>query len=350
MSDHPKDPQTKLDLYIEQQLVAQGKKPTPKAQGFTKAGDIIQRSATVKASTKITPHVMKLLNLAEEIRTDPDAAEAAFMARQLVQCTLPHTNPGNVPVWARTNGNLTLGIQQGYDLKSGKPIGYPYGSIPRLLLFWITTEAVQTKNRRLELGKSLSAFMRDIGLDPNTGRGKRGDAPRLREQMRRLFAAHISFEQVLEENDRHGQRWLHMHVAPKGELWWDPKQPLQDNLWGSWIELGEDFFTAITNSPVPVDIRALRALKRSPLALDLYAWAIWRAFTVTKKGKAQFVPWAGLMTQLGTDYAARKDFRRKAKDALKKVQAVYPGLSLSYESGGVSIHPSRPAISPRTSR
>jgi hypothetical protein len=39
-------------------------------------------------------------------------------------------------------------------LQSGKPIGYPFGSIPRLLLFWITTEAVQTKVRRLELGKS----------------------------------------------------------------------------------------------------------------------------------------------------------------------------------------------------
>jgi hypothetical protein len=315
-----------------------------------KAGDILLGSHTVKQATALTPHVMKLLNAAEEIRSEPDAAEAAFMARQLVQCTLPHTNPGNVPVWARTNGNLTLGIQQGYDLKSGKPIGYPYGSIPRLLLFWITTEAVQTKIRRLELGKSLSAFMREIGLDPNTGRGKRGDAPRLREQMRRLFAAHISFEQTIDEPNRHGQRWLHMHVAPKGELWWDPKQPLQDNLWGSWIELGEDFFTAITNSPVPVDLRALRALKRSPLALDLYAWAIWRAFTVTKKGKPQFIPWAGLMTQLGTDYAEKKDFKRNAKGALRKVQAVYPGLSLTYEKGGIFIHPSRPAIPPRSGK
>jgi hypothetical protein len=260
---------------------------------------------------------------------------------------LPHANPGNVPIWTRTNGNLTLGIQQGYDFKTSKAIGYPFGSIPRLLLFWITTEAVQTKQRRLELGKSLSAFMRGIGLDPNTGRGKRGDAPRLREQMRRLFAAHISFEQTIEDNDLRGERWLHMHVAPKGELWWDPKQPLQDNLWGSWIEIGEDFFTAITTSPVPVDMRALRALKRSPLALDLYAWSGYRAFAVTKKGKAQFIPWAGLMMQLGADYSDRQNFRRKALAALRKVQAVFPGLNLVYESGGLTIHPSRPAIAAR---
>jgi hypothetical protein len=134
-----------------------------------KLGEIVAGSKTLKAATALTPHVLKLLNAAQEIRSEPDAAEAAFMARQLVQCTLPHANPGNVGVWSRSNGNLTLGIQQGYDLKTGQGIGYPFGSIPRLLLFWITTEAVQTKTRRLELGKSLSAFMRDIGLDPNTG-------------------------------------------------------------------------------------------------------------------------------------------------------------------------------------
>jgi hypothetical protein len=315
--------------------------------GLVPAGDILAKSQVLKTATALTPHIMKLLDAAQTIRSEPDAAEAAFMARQLVQCTLPHTNPGNVPLWKRTNGGLTLGIQQGYDLQTGNPLGYPFGSIPRLLLFWITTEAVQTKVRRLELGRSLSAFMREIGLDPNTGRGKRGDAPRLREQMRRLFGAHISFEQVIDEAHRHGQRWLHMHVAPKGELWWDPKQPLQDDLWGSWIELGEDFFTAITSSPVPVDMRALRALKRSPLALDLYAWTSYRAFTVTKKGKPQFIPWAGLMAQLGTDYTEHKDFKRYAKAALRKVQAVYPGLALTYEQGGLTIHPSRPAIPPR---
>lgn len=313
-----------------------------------KISDIAAKSKSVQAVTDLTPHVLKLLDAAQEIRSEPDAAEAAFMARQLVQCTLPHANPGNIPLWRRTNGNLTLGIQPGYDLKTGTLIGYPYGSIPRLLLFWITTEAVQTKTRRLELGKSLSAFMREIGLDPNTGRGKRGDAPRLREQMRRLFAAHISFEQTLEENNLKGERWLHMHVAPKGELWWDPKQPLQDNLWGSWIELGEDFYSAITTSPVPVDMRALRALKRSPLALDLYAWSSYRAFTVTKKGKAQFVPWAALRMQFGTDYAEQKDFKRYAKAALRKVAAVYPGLVLTHQPGGITIHPSLPAVAPRS--
>jgi len=317
-------------------------------RGLKTAGDLVASNATIKLAMSLTPQTIKLLDAAEEIRSQPDAAEAAFMARQLVQCTLPHTNPGNVPVWTRTNGNLTLGIQPGYDIKAGKSIGYPYGSIPRLLLFWITTEAVKSKNRRLELGKSLSAFMREIGLDPNTGRGKRGDAPRLREQMRRLFGSKISFEQELHDGDRQGEGYLDMLIAPRRELWWDPHHPNQDTLWGSWLELGEHFYKAIIESPVPVDLRALRALKRSPLALDLYSWATYRAFTVTKKGRAQFIPWAGLQAQIGTDYAHKQNFRRKARAALRKVQAVYPGLVLTYEQdGGLTIHPGRPAIVPR---
>jgi hypothetical protein len=37
-----------------------------------------------------------------------------LLARQLVQ-TLRHSDPGDIPVWSRQNGNLTLTIQQGYD-------------------------------------------------------------------------------------------------------------------------------------------------------------------------------------------------------------------------------------------
>jgi hypothetical protein len=101
-----------------------------------------------------------------------------------VQATLPYKNPGDVPLWKRTNGNLTLAIQPGMNIKTGKSYGYPYGSIPRLLLFWMTTEAARNKGRcfenprRLELGSTLSGFMTELGLDPNRG-GKRSDARRL---------------------------------------------------------------------------------------------------------------------------------------------------------------------------
>ena len=296
----------------------------------------------------ITRSHQRLLDAAFEIGAvpDPDADSIAFMARRLVQCTLPQRSPGQVPAWARRTGRLTLTIRHGWDHRNGQQLGYPCGSIPRLLLFWITTEATRTKSRRLELSDSLAGFMREIGLDPSTGGGKRGDAARLRDQMTRLFRATISFDEVLDNGDLNGDQWLDMAVAPMGQLWWDPKLPEQSTLFGSWIELGEACYESSVDAPVPVDLRALRALKQSPMSLDLYAWLTFRTFRVSQRGKPAFVPWAAVRQQLGSDFSDLKNFKKCAKKALVRVQAVYPDLRVRCVDGGIEVHPSRPAVLP----
>ena len=318
--------------------------PPRQAEGLVQAGDspfIRKILAEAPASAKplpLTKSTRKLIDAGASIIEEPPTPdELAYMARELVQCTLPHSDPGQVPFWTRTNGNLTLSIVSGVDPRGPKLVGYPYGSIPRLLIFWITTEALRTSSRHLHLGASYAAFLREIGLDPNTGGGKRGDGKRVREQTRRLFAASISFIQTLDVGNVQGERRLNMAVADASELWWNPKAPHQPTLWDSWVELGQKFYDAVTSSPVPVDTRALKALKRSPLALDLYAWSTHKALAVARKGKSQFVPWIGLMRQFGSDYSDRDNFKKKAQQALKKIQAVYPGLRLDDASGGIII-------------
>ncbi len=314
-------------------------------------GHVLEKSPKLKRVVKpvrpLTASQQKLMDAAAVIRMSPGDTEAAYMARELVQCTLPHANPGKIDAWQRRNGPLTLTLRAGWDNKKNCSVGHPYGTIPRLLLFWITTEAVRTKKRRLELGHSLASFIRDVGLDPNTGGGKRGDARRLQDQMRRLFKATISFDLTIEEPHRSGEAWLDMQVAPEGVLWWDTKHPEQGTLWGSWIELGEKFFQAITAWPVPVDMRVLRAIKRSPLALDLYAWATWRVF---KLEQSAFVPWRGLLEQMGAEYKNADEFARKAKTTFRKIKAVYPALKLDFAKGGLVLHPSRTAIAPAQKR
>lgn len=273
--------------------------------------------------------------------------DAAFLARQLIQATLPHSDP-KADTWTRRNGNFALAVQAGLNPFTGKTYGIPYGIIPRLLLFWITTEALKTKNPRLELGSSLAQFMRDVGLNPSTGGGIRGDARRLQEQMTRLFQARISFAQDVMEDERHGTTWLNMQISRRGVLWWSLKNPSQGTLWKSWIELEPDFFAAITSVPIPVDVRALRALKSSPLALDLYALCCYEAHRANKSGCTRFIPWHSLMEQLGADYEgthAVRDFGVKARAALRKVKAVMPTIHLGPMRGGLSIlSSSQPAI------
>jgi hypothetical protein len=293
----------------------------------------------------LTPTTRRLIEAAAEIMGEPAPTDRdrAFMARQLVQATLPHSDPGNVPIWIRRNGRLALKVRPYYDDKRLMHL-HPYGTVPRLLLFWLTTEAVRTRSRILHPGDTATGFMRDLGMNPgNGGAGaKRSDAHRLSEQMLRLFRATISFE--IEDNDTSVAEWLDMQVVVGGKTWWDFREPKQGALFESSIELGEKFYEALIAAPVPVDMRALDALKRSPLALDLYAWATYRTHTVTQAGKPTFIPWAALAAQIGGDYADLKDFRKKAIASFRKVKTVYPALRLGDAEGGFVLRPSAPAV------
>ena len=82
---------------------------------------------------------------------DPDLG---FMARTMALCSLPRSNPGNRKEYKRVNGPFTLYMVAGGGNK------LPYGNLPRLILAWVSTEAVRTQSRELDLGKSLSEFMR----------------------------------------------------------------------------------------------------------------------------------------------------------------------------------------------
>ena len=108
-----------------------------------------------------------------------------FMARLLALCSLPRTNPGNRIQYRRVNGPYTLYMTAGGGNK------LPYGNLPRLILAWISTEAVRTQSRELALGRSLSGFMRSLGINSTSG-GSRGEQTRLRNQMKRLFGCSVS--------------------------------------------------------------------------------------------------------------------------------------------------------------
>ena len=305
-----------------------------------------------KAKRLYSPATEKFIEGCEVIRQSPLDGEPAFMARQLVQCTLPHSNPGNVAVWSRKNGNVSLTIQPGFD-ENDQCIGFPFGTLPRLLLFWIIREVLRTGSRRLELGNTLSSFMRELDLIPASSGGM--GAKRLKDQMRRLFNCRISFRVTADDgNGHHGESWLHMEVAPEGELWWDVKEPDQGALWGSWLEVGEKFYQAVIQSPIPVDMRALRLLKNSALALDVYSWCVWKAFEAQRTGKRQSIAWKLLMRQLGCEYQGKdsdKTFKKNAAAALRKVQLAYPALRVEKVMGGFAVLPSSGlAIVPRTAR
>jgi len=261
--------------------------------------------------------------LGREVEEAKAAGELGYYARILTQATLPHSRPDGASV-TRRNGSLTLRM-------AALGPGLPYGSVPRLLLAWVTTEAVRTKERELVLGDHLAGFMRQLELVPTGGRW--GTIPRLRPQMVRLFSTAVG---VIYDGpgETSGVGWL---VADQYRLWWDPKSPDQAALWQSTVTLGEKFYDMLVERPVPVDMRALKALRRSPLALDLYTWMTYR-YSYLKRPTT--IPWEGLQAQFGADYGRRRDFKAKAIEALAKVHGIYGEARFEADDAGLTLRPS----------
>ena len=101
--------------------------------------------------------------LAIEAQDAKDAGALGYMARALVQATLPHSKPDSNE-FERRNGAFTL------VMLAPSKVGLPYGVIPRLMMAWMTTEVVRT-NARARLGDSMSEFMRQLDMNPTGGAG-----------------------------------------------------------------------------------------------------------------------------------------------------------------------------------
>ena len=285
--------------------------------------------------------IIELAKARDQIQREgpPSSSQRSFQARHLVQATLPHSNPGDVRIFTRSNGNYTVSIQPHINHKTGQSIGYPYGVIPRLVLFWITREAVLKKTRQLDAGNNMANWMRQVGLDPDTGGGKRGDAYRLKLQMNRLFRAKVSFDREVIAGEQAGAAWLDMQIASGGVMWWDHRNPEQDSLGNYHITLSESFYAAITEAPVPVDARHLAALKSSPLKLDLYALATYAQFIAWRSGRPQQLDYRDMQSQLGCSNkkSSHRRFKQLVREYLKEVCFIYPDLKVEENEKGTKL-------------
>ena len=292
----------------------------------------------VKAIREATPQALHHFTQADQVNQLVGASEAdpdlGFMARLLALCALPRTNPGNRLLYKRVNGPYRLYMQAGPENK------LPFGNLPRLLLAWVCTEAVRTRKCELVLGASLSDFMDKLGMAPVGGA-----RTRLRNQMDRLFNAHVS----LIYEDECGKATVNSLIADSTAFWWNPQRPDQPSLWDSKIELSEKFFNEIIRHPVPLDMNTLTALKRSTLGLDLYLWLTYRTFALRAPLR---LTWPHLYRQFGAHPAKASDnntvqaFRYKVLRELKKIKLAWKDLNYSTAPGMLILHPSTPAIPP----
>ena len=303
---------------------------------------IADLSGPVQALREASPQARHHFTRFDQVNQLVSASEAdaslGFMARMMALCSLPRTNPGNRKEYKRVNGPFTLYMVAGGGNK------LPFGNIPRLLLAWVSTEAVRTQSREISLGRSLSGFMRKLGMEDRSG-SPRGDRTRLRNQMKRLFGCSV---QLIYEDERVTAS-MTSPVASRAEFWWNERKPDEPLLFNSKIRLGEDLFNEIISHPVPLDMNTLKALKRSTLGLDLYLWLVYRTFALKRPLR---LTWRLLYSQFGTDpdkahnKKTIQNFRVQVLRELKKIKLAWPELNYATAPGVLILLPSKPAIPP----
>ena len=315
-----------------------------KRDGFVPLGDVFGGlSVPVNALCKASPQAVYHWGREDQIKAlvaardaDPDMG---FMMRLLALCALPRTNPGDRLQYRRVNGPFTLIMTATGTAK------LPYGTLPRLLLAWVCTEAVRTQSRTLKLGWSLSEFMRQLGLNPGSG-GRNGGRTRLQNQMRRLFSTSVE----LSHESKQGLHIVADRIATETHLWWNPRRPDEPVLWNSTIRLGEEFYNEIVRHPIPLDLQILKAMKRSPLGLDLYLWLTYRTFGL---GAPVRLTWRQLYRQFGskakTDKVTVDHFRTRMLRELRKLKIAWPELSYRTPRGSLELYPTPPRILPAIS-
>lgn len=130
--------------------------------------------------------------------------------------------------------------------------------------------------------------------------------------------------------------WSNPNAGKEGELDLEP----------GVIVLSHQFFDSLREHAVPLDPRAVTALQKSSLALDLYTWLAHRLHRIDRLS-GERVTWVSLRGQFGQEYGTDKNFRRKLTESLRAVRAVYTEARIDEVEGALVLLPSPPPV-PKT--
>jgi len=250
-----------------------------------------------------------------------------YMARALAQTTLPHSKMKGSE-FSRISGPLTLSIL------TPSNIGLPYGTIPRLLIAYVASEAVKTMDRKIYLGRCFSDFMSKIGYTP-TG-GKQGTIRRFKDQAHRLFSSTISCSYVDEEKKINAETGL--RIADKHFFWWNEKSPNQTSFFESYVTLTESFFNEITNNPVLIDFEVMKRFKNSAMGLDIYYWLQYIKQYIRS---VDTFTWPLIQSQFGANFSRTQDFKVHFTKQLGKILDYVPDLDAEITAKNIQISPKK---------
>ena len=276
----------------------------------------------------VTKRERRVVEAAYQVLSE-DEDRIGFCYSGFALTSLPH-KPTQELTCKREGPNLKLVIQSGVDANE-KPLGLPYGSYARYILLFLQSEAVKTRSRDIQLGRSMRVWLGIMGLSIG------GTTYRMaNEQARRISGCTLNFfaDQANRELMRRGG-------FVDGAITMTDVLSNQPSLWQERVLLNEEFYKALIMHPVPLSESALKAIGPRSMVLDIYIWLAYRLHDLKKNVE---IGWPALHSQFGLGYKAIRQFRARFLEALELALAAYPDARVALGDRGLILQPSRPAI------
>ncbi len=242
--------------------------------------------------------------------------DAIFQHSIFCHTFFPYRNLKEVTSWKQEQGDIKLAVQslETLNRETGKfeNVGIPYGTKSRLILMHLNTNAIQTQNPVIDVGATMSQYIKELGLSVQVN-----SIREVKEQLKRIQASNIS----LAYCDADYSLEIRLQIIKKVENWLT-KDERQRVFWDSSIELSKDYFESLMKHAIPLDKRAIGALSHNAMALDIYAWLAQRLHRINP-AKPQFVSWKNLKDQFGQGYGRMDNFKQAFRQSLLLAKVEY---------------------------
>ncbi|KDE18967.1 pirin (plasmid) [Acetobacter aceti 1023] len=267
---------------------------------------------------------------AHEVMSDEDQAIGIAHAG-FAMAALPHKKISE-SIWRREGGSIQLLVESGLD-KENKAVGVPFGAMARLILLYLQTQAVRTRSREVELGSSMNAWLKAMGVSVG---GKTYIA--VRDQANRISRCRLTFTRINAGAE----------IITNGAFVRDAIMPIESengnqlSFWKEAVRLDEGFYESLIEHPLPLREIAIRQISNKSKAIDIYIWLAYRLHVLNDP---LTLSWNTLKNQFSPEYKELRYFKKDIVTPLKIALSVYPEAKVQMDDKyGIILYPSPPPI------
>jgi hypothetical protein len=256
-----------------------------------------------------------------------------YLHTVLCQTSFPFRELDRSEDWERRNGMASLYIQRlcnviyTYDENEQvheekmPPSGVPWGAKAKLILAFLSQQAVVRKKSEIWMGRNITHFVSEALRLAPTGR----NIAAVREQLMRLTDCQITLG--MTEGGKECDVLLNIRPEP-GRMFDGKHTP-----WPSFVDLSLTYFHSLLDHAVPLGAEHMHQLLGNAMSMDIYAWLVQRLPRVRSE-RPYHLSWQAVLNQFGQGRTRLDNFRGDFRVALDRVKEIYPDAHVTEIPGG----------------